>query len=161
MFPTTIATVLIFVLVYSGISLGRIPGFRLDRAGIALTGAALMMAVGAITPEEAYRAIFRSRFRRTSSRTRPQIFCCPCVRGATTELSTGLSAVAQGAQLWRLVQRNCQQNDGKWVIVLLLMHVWVAYGGLDESILSDLPINYGLIRPSSARDFERTARFAE
>jgi hypothetical protein len=57
MFPTTIATVLIFVLVYSGISLGRIPGFRLDRAGIALTGAALMMAVGAITPEEAYRAI--------------------------------------------------------------------------------------------------------
>ena len=57
MFPTTISTAIIFVLVYSGISLGRIPGFRLDRAGIALTGAALMMAVGAITPEEAYRAI--------------------------------------------------------------------------------------------------------
>jgi len=37
--------------------LGRIPGLRLDRAGIALTGAALMMTVGAITPEEAYRAI--------------------------------------------------------------------------------------------------------
>jgi Na+/H+ antiporter NhaD/arsenite permease-like protein len=33
------------------------PGFRLDRAGIALTGAALMMAVGAITPDEAYRAV--------------------------------------------------------------------------------------------------------
>src|ERR1700756_361801 len=57
MFPTTIATAIIFVLVYGGISLGRIPGFRLDRAGIALTGAALMMAVGAITPDEAYRAI--------------------------------------------------------------------------------------------------------
>jgi Na+/H+ antiporter NhaD/arsenite permease-like protein len=56
--PTiTIATALIFLLTYAGIALGRIPGFRLDRAGIALTGAALMMAVGAITPEEAYRAV--------------------------------------------------------------------------------------------------------
>ena len=56
-FPITIATGIIFVLTYAGVSLGRVPGFRLDRAGIALTGAALMMAVGAITPEEAYRAI--------------------------------------------------------------------------------------------------------
>jgi Na+/H+ antiporter NhaD/arsenite permease-like protein len=38
-------------------ALGRIPGFRLDRAGIALAGAALMMAIGAITPDEAYRAV--------------------------------------------------------------------------------------------------------
>ena len=53
----TIATAIIFVLTYAGVSLGRIPGFRLDRAGIALTGAALMIAVGAIAPEEAYRAI--------------------------------------------------------------------------------------------------------
>jgi Na+/H+ antiporter NhaD/arsenite permease-like protein len=56
-FPITIATGIIFVLTYAGVSLGRVPGFRLDRAGIALTGAALMMAVGAITPDEAYRAI--------------------------------------------------------------------------------------------------------
>jgi Na+/H+ antiporter NhaD/arsenite permease-like protein len=55
--PTTVLTAIIFVLTYGGISLGRIPGLRLDRAGIALTGAALMMAVGAITPEEAYRAV--------------------------------------------------------------------------------------------------------
>jgi Na+/H+ antiporter NhaD/arsenite permease-like protein len=53
----TCATAIIFLLTYAGIALGRIPGFRLDRAGIALTGAALMMAVGAITPEEAYSAI--------------------------------------------------------------------------------------------------------
>jgi Na+/H+ antiporter NhaD/arsenite permease-like protein len=57
MFPTAIATAIIFILTYAGISLGRFPGLRLDRAGIALTGAALMMAVGAITPEEAYRAV--------------------------------------------------------------------------------------------------------
>jgi Na+/H+ antiporter NhaD/arsenite permease-like protein len=53
----TVVTAIIFVLTYGGISLGRIPGLRLDRAGIALTGAALMMAVGAITPDEAYRAV--------------------------------------------------------------------------------------------------------
>ncbi|HET8920839.1 MAG TPA: anion transporter [Xanthobacteraceae bacterium] len=57
MFPTAIASAIIFLLTYGGIALGRIPGFRLDRAGITLTGAALMMAVGAITPEEAYRAV--------------------------------------------------------------------------------------------------------
>ena len=50
-------TALIFILTYAGVALGRIPGLRLDRAGIALTGAALMMAVGAISPEDAYRAI--------------------------------------------------------------------------------------------------------
>src|SRR5499425_2607015 len=57
-FPTlTIVTAIVLLLTYAGIALGRIPGFRLDRAGIALTGAALMMAIGAIAPEEAYRAV--------------------------------------------------------------------------------------------------------
>jgi len=35
---TTFATATIFVLTYAGVALGRIPGLRLDRAGIALTG---------------------------------------------------------------------------------------------------------------------------
>ena len=34
----------IFVLTYAGVALGRIPGLRLDRAGIALAGAAMTMA---------------------------------------------------------------------------------------------------------------------
>jgi len=56
--PTlAIATAIVFLLTYAGIALGRVPGFRLDRAGIALTGAALMMTIGAVTPEEAYRAV--------------------------------------------------------------------------------------------------------
>jgi Na+/H+ antiporter NhaD/arsenite permease-like protein len=54
---TTFATAAIFVLTYAGVTLGRIPGLRLDRAGVALTGAALMMAVGALSPQEAYRAV--------------------------------------------------------------------------------------------------------
>src|ERR1051325_11429858 len=44
-----IAAAIVFLLTYGSIALGRIPGLRLDRAGIALTGAALMMAIGAIT----------------------------------------------------------------------------------------------------------------
>jgi len=42
---------LIAAMAAASLSLGRIPGLRLDRAGVALTGAALMMAVGAIAPE--------------------------------------------------------------------------------------------------------------
>jgi Na+/H+ antiporter NhaD/arsenite permease-like protein len=57
MSPTTFATAAIFILTYAGVALGRIPGLRLDRAGIALSGAAMMLAVGTLTPEEAYRAI--------------------------------------------------------------------------------------------------------
>src|ERR1700680_4171523 len=53
----TLATAAIFILTYAGVALGRIPGLRLDRAGFALTGAAFMMAVGALTPDEAYRAV--------------------------------------------------------------------------------------------------------
>jgi Na+/H+ antiporter NhaD/arsenite permease-like protein len=47
----------IVILTYAGVALGRIPGLRLDRAGIALTGAVLTMAAGALTPQEAYQAI--------------------------------------------------------------------------------------------------------
>jgi Na+/H+ antiporter NhaD/arsenite permease-like protein len=54
---TTPATAAIFILTYAGVALGRIPGLRLDRAGVALTGAAMMMAVGALSPQEAYAAI--------------------------------------------------------------------------------------------------------
>jgi Na+/H+ antiporter NhaD/arsenite permease-like protein len=40
-----------------GLALGRVPGLRLDRAGIALIGAVLMVGVGALTPAEAYAAV--------------------------------------------------------------------------------------------------------
>jgi Na+/H+ antiporter NhaD/arsenite permease-like protein len=52
-----VATAAVFILTYGGVAAGRVPGLRIDRAGIALTGAALMMAIGAITPDEAYRAV--------------------------------------------------------------------------------------------------------
>src|SRR5690349_7339935 len=52
-----LAAAAIFILTYGGVALGRIPGLRLDRAGIALLGAACMLAAGVLKPEEAYRAI--------------------------------------------------------------------------------------------------------
>jgi len=54
---TGAAALLILVLTYAGVAVGRIPGLRLDRAGIALLGGATMIAVGAISMEDAYRAI--------------------------------------------------------------------------------------------------------
>ncbi len=53
----TWATVAIFVATYTGVALGRIPGFRIDRAGIALVGASLMIALGTLSLEEAFKAI--------------------------------------------------------------------------------------------------------
>jgi Na+/H+ antiporter NhaD/arsenite permease-like protein len=53
----SLACLAIFALTYGGIALGRIPGLRLDRTGISVLGAALMLAVGALTTEEAYRAV--------------------------------------------------------------------------------------------------------
>src|SRR3954469_217612 len=52
-----LATTAILALTYGGIALGRIPGLRLDRAGIALLGAALMVGAGVLSPQEAYQAI--------------------------------------------------------------------------------------------------------
>jgi multisubunit Na+/H+ antiporter MnhB subunit len=44
----TAFVVSVFVLVYLGMALGRLPGLALDRSGIALCGAALLLAAGAL-----------------------------------------------------------------------------------------------------------------
>jgi Na+/H+ antiporter NhaD/arsenite permease-like protein len=54
---TSGAALAILILTYGGVAIGRIPGLRLDRAGIAFLGGAAMIAVGALSLEEAYRAI--------------------------------------------------------------------------------------------------------
>ena len=38
----------IFVLTYAGLALGRVPGLRMDRAGIAFVGATLMLVTGVL-----------------------------------------------------------------------------------------------------------------
>ena len=48
---------LVFVLVYLGMVLGGLPGLALDRTGIALLGALLLVAFGKITPAGAWDAV--------------------------------------------------------------------------------------------------------
>jgi Na+/H+ antiporter NhaD/arsenite permease-like protein len=51
------AAIAIFGVTYLVIAIGRLPGLRLDRAGAALIGASLMVALGVLPLEEAYKAI--------------------------------------------------------------------------------------------------------
>jgi len=52
-----IATVTIFIATYAVVAVGKVPVYRIDRAGAALLGGSLMLAIGVLTPQEAYRAI--------------------------------------------------------------------------------------------------------
>jgi Na+/H+ antiporter NhaD/arsenite permease-like protein len=52
-----IGAILIFAATYLVMAVGKLPGYRLDRAGAALLGAALMVAAGVLSVEEAYAAV--------------------------------------------------------------------------------------------------------
>ena len=47
----------IFAGAYLALALGKIPGLLIDRAGVALVGASLMVGAGVLTLDEAYRAV--------------------------------------------------------------------------------------------------------
>ena len=51
------AALVIFVASYLALAIGKIPGLTIDRAGVALVGACLMVASGALPLEDAYKAI--------------------------------------------------------------------------------------------------------
>src|SRR5689334_24881984 len=53
--PPRAAIFEIFAVTYIAIAVGRLPGFRLDRAGAALVGASLMLAVGGVGRSEERR----------------------------------------------------------------------------------------------------------
>src|SRR5258706_13617895 len=52
-----VATVTIFIATYAVVAVGKVPVYRIDRAGAALLGGSLMLGIGVLTPQEAYRAI--------------------------------------------------------------------------------------------------------
>jgi Na+/H+ antiporter NhaD/arsenite permease-like protein len=52
-----VAAGFIFAGSYLALAIGRIPGLSIDRAGIALIGAGLMVASGALSIEDAYKAV--------------------------------------------------------------------------------------------------------
>lgn len=52
-----LAATLIFIATYAGLAVGRLPFLRVDRAGIALVGGTLMLAIGAMSIDDTMRAI--------------------------------------------------------------------------------------------------------
>ncbi|WP_286191907.1 SLC13 family permease [Roseomonas genomospecies 6] len=55
--PLTLTVVVLFVVTYAGMALGRFPGLRIDRTGIALVAAILLLAVGALESGQVAAAI--------------------------------------------------------------------------------------------------------
>ncbi|WP_307832722.1 SLC13 family permease [Azospirillum argentinense] len=55
--PMTLTVVALFVLTYVGMALGRFPGLRIDRTGIALVAAILLLAIGALESGQVTEAI--------------------------------------------------------------------------------------------------------
>jgi len=53
----SVAAGIIFAGSYLALAIGRIPGLSIDRAGIALVGAGLMVASGALSVDDAYKAV--------------------------------------------------------------------------------------------------------
>jgi len=51
------AAIIVFVLTYVVLAIGRLPGFRVDRTGAAIIGAGLMLAFNVLTMQEAYAAV--------------------------------------------------------------------------------------------------------
>ena len=60
-----VAAGVIFVGSYFALAIGRIPGLSIDRAGIALVGAGLMVGSGDLSLDEAYKAIDRHHHRQS------------------------------------------------------------------------------------------------
>ena len=52
-----VAALGIFIGSYLALAIGKVPGLAIDRAGVALVGACLMVASGAVPLQEAYRAV--------------------------------------------------------------------------------------------------------
>lgn len=50
-------TVTAVLATYAGVAVGRVPGLRMNRATIALVGAAVLVAIGALSQEQAFRAL--------------------------------------------------------------------------------------------------------
>ncbi len=55
--PRAALAIIIFLVTYLVVAIGKLPGYQLDRAGAALIGASLMVGAGVVSLDEAYRAI--------------------------------------------------------------------------------------------------------
>jgi Na+/H+ antiporter NhaD/arsenite permease-like protein len=52
-----LAAIVIFAASYLALAIGKVPGLSIDRAGVALVGACLMVVSGVVSLQQAYQAI--------------------------------------------------------------------------------------------------------
>jgi Na+/H+ antiporter NhaD/arsenite permease-like protein len=50
-------TLMVFIATYVVVAIGKLPGYRIDRAGAALLGGSVLVGAGVLTPQEAYNAV--------------------------------------------------------------------------------------------------------
>ena len=55
--PIQVITGGIVLATYAGVAVGQVPGLRMNRATIALVGAAALIAIGAINEQQAYASL--------------------------------------------------------------------------------------------------------
>jgi Na+/H+ antiporter NhaD/arsenite permease-like protein len=55
--PLTIVTAIVVIATYAGVAIGQVPWLRMNRATIALVGAAILIAIGAINEKQAFAAL--------------------------------------------------------------------------------------------------------
>jgi Na+/H+ antiporter NhaD/arsenite permease-like protein len=55
--PRAALSLLVLLLTYLGLALGGLPGYRMNRAGVALVGASLLLLLGTLDLEAAWEAL--------------------------------------------------------------------------------------------------------
>ena len=86
-----VAAFVIFVASYLALAIGKIPGLSIDRAGVALVGAGLMVASGVLSLEDAYTPLVIADIMRGTGRYNLAQGAIATVQGIGASLS-GLAA---------------------------------------------------------------------
>jgi Na+/H+ antiporter NhaD/arsenite permease-like protein len=115
----TTLVVIVFIAVYIGMALGRVPGLKLDRTGVALLGLIVLLASGALSLEEAGAAV--------DLPTLSLLFALMII-----------SAQFQGSGFYRLCARSVTNAAGqpKRLLAVLI----VVTGGLSAVLTNDVVV---------------------
>jgi Na+/H+ antiporter NhaD/arsenite permease-like protein len=115
----TALVVIVFVVVYLGMALGRVPGLTLDRTGVALIGLIVLLASGEMTIERAAAAV--------DSATLALLFALMII-----------SAQFQGSGFYRLCARTMTNAAGQPTRLLAVLIA--VTGGLSAVLTNDVVV---------------------
>ncbi len=110
-------TIVIFLITYTGIAIGEVPGLALDRTGIAVLGAIAMVASGVMSTEEAIMAI-----------DFPTILLLYSLMVVSSQLRLG------GFYTW-IALKVSELTDRPWRFLFVMM---LASGGLSALLTNDI-----------------------